>query len=254
MCWGWHLSIHPESHSCQVFLHGSQGSDASSAVTWIILKSRAETKHGIVGSKGWIRRPLGAPPLLPFNLISKQHSCNSLQVTLNSCSFSARLKPSPLILNNLQARRKQSRSKARLHLYQKPTGSCCHLLPNISEAQEFKPYLALWALLIQYFVRSFWEDVFGFYHEAVPCKLQLFWLNSGEAAASVVTQSCGTAPKAYENKVGLVQISPLCILGAQWSPQTQNEAGRWTKRIKTSFVPRWEIVIVPEFLIPAALE
>ena len=29
-------------------------------------EQKSETKHSIVGSKGWIRRPLGAPPLLPL--------------------------------------------------------------------------------------------------------------------------------------------------------------------------------------------
>jgi len=29
-------------------------------------EQKAETKHGIVGREGRIRRPLGAPPLLPL--------------------------------------------------------------------------------------------------------------------------------------------------------------------------------------------
>lgn len=48
--------------------------------------------------------------------------------------------------------------------------------------------------------------------------LSCSWLNSGEAANSVLTQRRGTAPNAHESKVGLVQISPLLHFGGTVEP------------------------------------
>lgn len=102
MCWGWHLSIHPESHSCQVFLRGSQGRTLQCS-NLNHFKEQSRDKAPYCQQQRLNKKTFGSPATSPFNLISQQHSCNSLQVTLNSCSFSARLKPSPPILNNLQA-------------------------------------------------------------------------------------------------------------------------------------------------------
>lgn len=103
MCWGWHLSIQPECHSCQVFLPWLPRQPRFQCSNLNHFKEQSRDKAPHCRQQRLNKKTFGSPATSPFNLISKQHSCNSLQVTRNSCRFSARLKPSPPILNNLQA-------------------------------------------------------------------------------------------------------------------------------------------------------